>query len=227
MFKQIFKSTFLLLLLTVIGFTSCDVLEEQLNLDTETVQNFTEESIDVIERSAESGQMGCFEFVFPITINFPDESAAEVNSYEELRETISNWREAQGDEEIEGRPQLAFPLEVLNEAGEVISIAEKAELRTLRRECRSDRPNGSHQCGRCFSIVYPVTISFPDETTAEAEDRRTFKQLVREWKRANPDTEERPALIFPITVELEDETTVEINSVEELQALKESCRGEG
>jgi len=227
MLNQIFKSTFLLLLLTAVGFTSCDVLQEQLNLDAETVQNFTEESVDVIERSAEAGQMVCFEFVFPVTINFPDESSAEVGSYEELREAISNWREAQGDEEIEGRPELSFPLEVLNEAGEVISLAEKSELRMLRRECRSDRPDGEHNCGRCFSIVYPVTINFPDDTTAEAEDRRSFKQLVRAWKEANPDSEERPALAFPITVELEDETTMEINSAEELAALKESCRGEG
>ena len=226
MLRQMFKNTFLLLLFTVVGFTSCDVLQEQLNLDAESLQTFTEESVEVIERSASAGQMGCFEFVFPVTVNFPDESVVEVESYEELREAIQNWREAQGDAEVEGRPELSFPLEVLNEAGEVISVADKSELRTLRRECRRDRPRGGN-CGRCFSVVYPVTISFPDETTAEAGSRREFKQLVRAWKRANPDSEERPALVFPITVELEDETTVEVNSVEELKALKESCRGEG
>lgn len=227
MLKQFFRSTFVLAFIAAIGFASCDVLESQFNLDAEAVQSFTDESVEVIERSSSAGRMGCFEFIFPITIDFPDETSAEVNSYEELRETIKNWREAQGDEEVDGRPELAFPVEVLNEAGEVISIADKTELRTLRRECRRDRPNGGENCGRCFSVVYPVTISFPDGTTAEAENRRAFKRLVRAWKRANPDAEERPALVFPITVELEDETTVEVNSAEELEALKESCRGEG
>lgn len=231
MLKQFFKFTFVLSLLGTSLFTSCDVIESQLDSDSEVVQTFVDESIFQLEESSNAGRFGCFEFVFPITIDFPDETSVDVNSYEELRDTLESWRTALGDEEVDERPSLGLPLEVLTDEGEVISISDTSELRQLRRACRRDffqnnRPNGhGDRCGRCFEVVYPISVSFPDGTTAEAEDRSVFKQLIRDWKEANPDSEERPELVFPISVELEDETVVEVNSAEELQELKESCRG--
>lgn len=230
MLKQFLKSTLMFTLLGALFLTSCDIIESQLDSDSEIVQTFVDESIFQLEESSNAGRFGCFEFIFPITVLFPDETSTEVNSYEELREALKNWRMEQAEIEIDERPSLGFPLEVLTEDGEVISIAEWSELRTLRRMCRRDffqnnRPNGhGERCGRCFKIVYPISISFPDGTTETAENRRAFKQLVRAWKENHPDVEERPELVFPISVELEDETIVEVNNKEELQELKESCR---
>ncbi len=73
--------------------------------------------------------------------------------------------------------------------------------------------------------MFPLTIQFPDGTTAEAADRAELKSLAREWKEANPDSEERPAIVFPIDVTLEDGSTVTVNSKEELKALRGLIEG--
>lgn len=217
MTQSIVKFSWIFVVAFAAFFTSC----ERDNALTDTViENFTNTSIEAMERGGNLGRRGCFEFVFPISIAFPDGTTAEVGSYEELKETIRTWKENNPD--AEERPHLVFPLEVVNPEGEVISVADFQELRALARECRPNGPGGGH--GRhCFKPVFPLSIAFPDGTTAEAEDRRALKQLVREWKQNNPDAEERPQFVFPVDVEMEDGTIVTVNSAEELQALKEEC----
>jgi len=188
---------------------------------SETTEEFVSESIEVLNRSSMAGAGGCFEFVFPISIMFEDGTSVEVDSYEDLRTAIKAWRESNPD--AKKRPNLEFPLEVINSEGELISVTGRDELKTLIRECKSEMTNGQHK--RCFKIVYPVSILFPDGSSLEVEDRKAAKEALRAWKAENPDATERPALDFPIDVELEDGTIQTINSKEELIALKEECRG--
>lgn len=225
MLKQFFRITFLLTILTGLTLTSCSLLEEQLNTDSEVIQSFIDETLYEIEERGNFGRHGCYELVFPVTIEFPDETSQEVDTYEVLKEALRTWKE-NNEGTFDTRPMLAFPIEVVNEEGEIISITDKKELRKLKRACRGGHFSGGHDGhrGKCFSIQYPVAISFPDGTITEAESRRAVKQLIRQWKRNNQGIEERPSLVFPISVELEDETVVEVDSAEELQALKESCR---
>jgi len=110
----------------------------------------------------------------------------------------------------------------------IISVTTQEELKELRATCRKGYgpkkgKRGNKECS-CFEIVFPLTISFPDGTTAEVNDRAEFKSTVREWKTNNPDATERPELVFPITVQLEDGTTSVANDEEELKALKLACR---
>ena len=217
MTKSFVKFSWIFIIAVAAFLTSC----EQDNALTDTVlENFTNSSVETLERQGNCGRRGCFEFVFPITIAFPDETTAEVNSYDELKESIRTWKENNPDSEE--KPNLVFPIEVINEEGEVISVADMEELKALASECR---PRGGHGGGgrHCFKPVFPLSIAFPDGTIAEAENRRALKQLVREWKENNPDSEERPQFVFPIDVEMEDGTVVTVESAEDLEALKESC----
>lgn len=205
--------------------------KEETVTDDVIVENFVAESVYAMQRDGNCGKFGCFEFVFPITINFPDGSSASVDDYDVLKETIRTWKEANPD--AEGKPTLGFPLEVLTQDGDVLSVANREELGELRKECRRDYyQNNDHRRhkgkgNRCFKLTFPVTIAFPDATTAEAADRQELKLLLREWKSNNPGPQtERPELTFPITVELEDGSTQTVNSREELQDLKETCSQE-
>jgi len=198
--------------------TSCN--KEDL---TTTVENFTNESMEEMEREGKCGRNGCFEFVFPLTIQFEDESTATAESAEEMRAAIKAWKEANPD--ASERPSFAFPIEVVSQEGELISIASQEELRALASTCpKSGRGKKGHRGGeRCFDLVFPVTILFPDGSTFEAADRAATKTELRAWKEANPDAEERPELQFPITVEMEDGSNVEVASKEDLKALKDEC----
>lgn len=209
-------------LLSVLVFSSCE--NEVTSSDTE---EYVDEVVFRMEESGNMGKYGCYSFVFPISISFPDGTTADVEDYDGLKETIRSWKEDNPD--ATERPELGFPLEVLSEDGEVITVADKDELHELRMSCRRDffqrRGHKGHggRCQPCFEIVFPLTILFPDGTTAEAADRMALKDLAREWKENNPDATERPEIQFPVTVEYEDGSTATANSKEELKTLKEEC----
>ncbi len=217
-------SLFSLLIGLTFLFSSCEKGETTLSDDT---VEYTTQAIFEIQERGGCGRGGCYEFVFPLTIEFPDGTTAEAEDYEGLRTIISDWKEANPD--AEERPSLSFPLDILSEDGELITVESREELFQVRRECRRSFGNRPHhgRGERCFRLVYPITITFPDETTDIVDTRRELKIAIRSWKRNNPEVEERPALTYPLQVELEDGTIVDVASAEDLQALKDSCSEEG
>ncbi|MFT4665376.1 MAG: hypothetical protein ACI8YQ_001788 [Polaribacter sp.] len=222
MLKNILNFSFVFTLFSLTFFTSCDKDSDGLSAET-TTEAFTTSTMAAIQREASAGPEGCFEFVFPITIEFADATSQTLNDYVELKAAILAWKEANPD--ATERPNLVFPLEVISQDGEVLSVTDREELRALKRACRNGN-NGHGKCKRpCFNILFPITISFPDGTTAEAADRLALKTLVRAWKEANPDATERPVIVFPIEVEMKaDGSIVEVADKEALKILKESCQ---
>jgi len=213
MFKTIKMSLFassLFLLMSLM--TSCSDSDEP---TLESTQEYVVASIDALEAQGKIGRLGCYEFVFPVTVNLPDESAGSADSYEALRSIISDWKEANPDAET--KPALEFPVELTSEEGEVISVESREELRQIRNECRR----------ACFDLVYPVSIEFPNGSVLEATSQNTLKSALRAWKRSTDGSNGRPMLVFPITVEYEDGTQVEVESREALKELKDTCEVEG
>jgi hypothetical protein len=190
------------------------------------VENYVENAVDEMNREAMCGRKGCFEFVFPITINFPDSTSAEVGSYEEMKETIKTWREAHPDAET--RPTLAFPLDIMTEGGEIISLESRAELRRAIAQCiRNWAKKHPRFNNPCFVVVFPMILEMPDGSIKTVDDREELKELLRALASIRPRPDKRPKLVFPITVKLkEDGSEVVVSNAEELAALKEDCRGE-
>jgi len=81
--------------------------------------------------------------------------------------------------------------------------------------------------GKCFTPVFPITINFPDGSSAEVADKAAAKAAKDAYKTANPDTEGRPTLNMPFDVQLRDSSIVTIASEEDLAALKETCGERG
>lgn len=198
--------------------TSC---EKEGILSDEVVQNFVNESVEAVERSGNVGRTGCYEFVFPVSITFPDGSSNSLEDYETLRATIKAWKEA--NPEAEEKPSLAFPLEVVSQEGEIITVNTTDELKELKQACKRSGKKDHNKGDRCFKLVFPVSIAFPDGTTTEFADKAALKTAVRTWKSENPDAEVKPTLAYPLTIELEDGTTVSIADAEALMAQKELC----
>ena len=196
-----------------------------------TVENYVTDSMISINENCMTSRAGCFEIVFPITIQFPDGTTAEVDSKETMRMTIREWREANAD--TREKPTVVFPIDVITEDGEVVTLSSREELRELVKECRGTfgghggGHGGGHPHGTepCFTLNFPISLEFSDGTITAYDDWVSLKQGVRAWKENNPDNEVRPVFVFPISVTLEDETVQELNSIDELKALKEDCRG--
>lgn len=231
--KSIFKTFgWVLALITVGFFISCQKEESAAD-----VENYVLQSMYEIEERSGTGMAGCYELVFPVTLQFPDSTNQEVNSYEEMKQAIRDWFQSTNTRPrphfrpfLHLRPFLTFPYEVITEDGELISISNFQELMDLRRACIAAvfGPNHHGHLGKdraCFKPVFPFTLEFPDGTLATVTTPRELQQALREWKQANPDSHERPEFVFPITVKLRDGTEVVVNSAAELAALKEECRG--
>jgi hypothetical protein len=225
--NKLFSLSALLMLLSFTLFTACE--KDDVNV-SEDVEFYVNSSVFDLEEKGNCGRFGCFEFVFPITIEFENGDTVEVEDYEGLRMAIRDWKEANSN--AEQRPNFAFPLEVMDEEGNLISIASSEELRELRKECRRDffkrmrHRRGKHRGDVCFRPVYPLTVALPDGSTVTGENPRALKLRVRAWKAENRDSEERPQLVFPIEVKYKDGSTVTVGSAVEMKDLKDACSAE-
>ena len=163
----------------------------------------------------------CFQFVYPLSVAFPDGSSATVNSGQELKEALRTWRMDNPDSEE--RPSFEYPLEVEFSNGETAFVENAQELADLRDDC--DHPNGPnwYRNRRCFDLVFPVTLAFPDGTTAEASGPLQLRALLVEWRANNPDSEERPSFVFPVSVEFPNGDIEEAENAEELADLRDFC----
>ena len=203
--------------------TSCSDTEENLV----NVDNFVGEAVFGLRAEGKIGARGCYEFVFPITINFPDETSVSVDDYDALRSTIRTWKE--DNPEAEERPTLGYPIELMTEEGELVSVNSKEELKELRRACRRAHFDGRWRPGRffkraCFEPVFPISVEFPNGSVLEAGTPDELKSAIREWYQAQDGPiDEKPSVVYPITVEFEDGSQVEVGSREELVALKDEC----
>ncbi|HAP58651.1 MAG TPA: hypothetical protein DCR93_03750 [Cytophagales bacterium] len=170
------------------------------------------------ERRGRRGRRGgllrgeCFDVTFPIDLVMPDESTITITGEEDFG-LVKAWYEANPD--AGEKPEPVFPIEVTDQAGEVISITSMEELRALQEECR---PNGR----RCFRLAFPHSVTMPDGSTITLNSEDD-KEQVKAWYEANPDATDRPTLVFPVTVEYQDGSTATANSEEELIALREAC----
>ncbi len=214
----------MLLAALAIAFTSCN----QDNLDLTDVENFTDSTVEGLQRGV-VGKKHCLEFIFPISIEFIDGSTAEATDYENLHETVKAWfEENEVEKNKENKPQLIFPIQVLNQEGEVIDVVSEEELKELKSECprvgKCKRGKGGKGF-KCFSLIFPVTLTIDGEDQT-FEDKMTLKETIRAYKEAVGEDFERPTLVFPVTIEYEDETQIEITSEEDLIAAKEACKDE-
>ncbi len=202
-------------------FLSCVLVVACTSDNLQDADEMTDNLIEEISVETRSGPSGCYELVFPISIDLPDGTSITAESMEEAKTAVRQWRLDNPD--VEGRPHLSFPIELINEDGELITVESREDLREIRRECLKENYNNP-KGKRCFRLVYPVTVLFPDGTSAEVADKHGMKMALREWKQNNPDAEERPMLEFPIEVEMkEDGSIVGVDSKEDLRQLKKDC----
>jgi len=218
---------FMAIMVTLGLFTSCQKDEGVTSTD-----NFVSTSVEEIQSRCGAGIFGCYELVFPVTIQFADTTTATVNSYEELRTAIRTWFEANGGKpNHDSRPTLVFPFDVTNRAGEIITVNDQTELQALHNLC-DPKPGGpgngghnDHGGDACYTLVFPITVQFPDSTQAAVATAEELKIALHDWKKNNPASHGHPVFVFPITVTLKDGTQVAVNTPEELRIIKETCRG--
>lgn len=240
MHKNWLKVSVLLFVATIAAFVACN----KDNTTSQTAQDYLDQTLFSIQERGGMGKYGCYELIFPVTINFPDSTTQEVNSYDEMLNAIRTWFQANGGGGTGGghhhhhgnpldslpHPTLAFPVSVLSPDGEIITVNNESELHDLKVACgggtfgHHDHHGHCQNALSCFDIQFPITIQFPDSTTATVADQAALHTLLHDWKQNNPGASGHPEIVFPIQVVLKvDGSVVTVSSKQELHDLKESC----
>lgn len=254
MYRTFIKSFGIVAILSLAGFfTSCQQEDNAMTAD-----NFVLQSTIGIDDQCGAGRAGCYELVFPVTLQFADSTTAIVNSYDEMKLAIRDWFDANGGGPGNGgghgghhghggpgglgRPFIVMPFQVINEAGEIITIETPEQLAEIRALCNpggGDMDTTGHGGGHgghggghggpgsgpCFTPNFPLSIMFPDSSVVLINSPEEMKAAIIAYHQANPGQHVRPEFVFPISVTLADGTVVTVNSRDELRALKEACRG--
>ena len=148
---------------------------------------------------------GCFRLVYPVNIDFPDNTSEMADSRRELHQLVRTWRQENPD--ADGRPMLGFPLTVMLRDSTILTLTTSDELDTLKASCRGNngggrpwqRPSYLINLG-CYNFVFPITMEYPDGTIASIEDERDYRITLRDWIRNNPGSDVGPEVVFPFDV---------------------------
>ncbi|MEO0896201.1 MAG: hypothetical protein AAFY71_07385 [Bacteroidota bacterium] len=231
-------------LLLAVGFLLVFTACENLNMgefNQSSAEDITQDQVaDAVEDIAARGSrdttnngrrgkrrdIGCFELVYPVTVAFPDGTTATADSAEALHALIKDWR-LTADSTTTGRPTLVFPVSVITEDGDTVSIADETAFKELLADCgygKRGKGKWGKRGNRCYELQFPITVSFPDSTTASADSASELHQIVRDWKVNNPNATERPEFVYPFSITLlSDGSTVTITSSADLAAVREDC----
>jgi hypothetical protein len=221
----------LLLMAMTLGMVSCNYTDEAtpsfdsilwedelgLTSSVEVETDVTDAELFVLENQLRAR---CIQVVFPVTIEFPDGTTADVNDGTEAKEAIKAYYEANGKGE---RPQIQLPFAVESKDGEVITIESREEIKDLLKECARDRKYG--QVRDCFTLVYPVNVVLPNGDVVEVLNKEEMKALLKGWRIKNRGAQKRPRLQLPFMLQTEDGELIEIQSKEDMKAAIEDCRG--
>lgn len=221
---RVFKKASIFIFASLIMFLSSCSTDSP---DISEIDYLTDSTVESFQHKA-IGKKACLEFVFPISIVFVDESVATADSYESLHSLVASWFQENGVEKSkDNRPQLLFPIQVLNEEGEIIDVENKEALYILKKECRGSKGcKGKKGKGfKCFSLVYPLTVNI-DGTDTTFDDKESLMAALKAYKETAEEGAERPSLVFPVTVQYDDGSEAIANSREELKALKKACKEE-
>ncbi len=91
------------------------------------------------------------------------------------------------------------------------------------KELRSGKDNGGQ--GACFSFVFPITYTMPDESEITGSDMKELKKAIKAWYKDNPDTDKKLSLIFPVEVNFKGRTII-INNEREMYKVRMDCAGD-
>lgn len=230
MFKSMkYLSVLFLMTAFLATFTSCekDVIDE---LNTEnTNSNVGTEKTDFSEDFEGECDSLCFTFNYPITVNLGDGSTQTLNSDDDFEALlVAAWESETGGELI----TLVYPIAVTLADGTVQTLNSDDELDAVFISCFGDFDDwdegewDDEEYEECFTINYPISISFPGAGTATVNSDEELYEALENFFETSTDTLAEPALNYPIEVTLQDGTVQTVNSDDELDTLFEDCYGD-
>jgi len=246
MLSRIFQFSFVVLILSGLALSSCekeplpepdtvDAIEDNSDevvdiMDDGTVALFEASEIEVENVEGPTPKGGrkwkrrlsrCFNLVFPLTVVLPDSTHVVAEDLIMLKRIARRWKNS--NPASTERPRILFPYRVQLPNDEVIVLEDLMDLASVVYRC-TDRFKLPFPKVRCYKLIFPVTIVFPDGTEKEVDAEDAFRRAVHRWLYGRPTGADSISIKYPFSVSLNDETVVTINNLEELRELIAKCR---
>ena len=199
---------------TILLFTSC----QKDNLTDNSTDNYEFTEIDLRD-SEETNGVRCYDWEYPITLQFGSGDTAVINSKDSLIEFAQNWRTTYPGAR---KPRVKLPANVVLADGSSVTIERPAQLFKITRDCRIKRRRG-HIINYCIDLIYPVRVGFPDGDTVTYDDQESHMAAMKAWRDANPDATDRPRIALPQDVELTDGNIVTVETADQFKELIMQC----
>lgn len=106
-----------------------------------------------------------------------------------------------------------------------VALFAPSELETEDIEGPTPKSGGKwrRRLARCYNLVFPLTVALPDSTTVVAEDLSKLREIAYRWRKANPDSMERPRIMFPYRVQLPNDEFIVIEDLMDLASVVYRC----
>ncbi len=212
---KLLKFSFAFVLFTMI-FVACSKEE----ISSTDADEFAEAATTDLQERSNTGHGGCFELVFPIEIKFADGSTATADSAGGIKAAIKTWKQANPDNKT--RPSFVFPISVVKGDGTIVVIDDQDELKALWKECPRHFGKGHGKGMHCFKLNFPFTIKTANGTEVVITGPEDIKKM--RGQKGQPRAQ-KPELKFPVSITLKDGEVKSVASKEELQAIKDACKG--
>lgn len=162
----------------------------------------------------------CVEFVFPISITFPDSTEITAADEDELEDLLFAWYDE--NPESEEDPTLIYPISVILGDGSESTINNDEEFEAAVLECEIREFVEDFADNECFTVNFPISFELEDGTIHTVISAEEAIGIILPFYIANPESDD-PELLFPIELTLADGTTVTVNDYDELEEIEEDC----
>lgn len=220
-YQKFFKFTLFSLLLSAF-LVGCDREEPEEMMADQSANYLRASSSSSMGGRADS--VACFDFVFPILVQWPDGTTDTINSLPDL-ETLKDQLEDMDLDEID-LPSIIFPIQITLGDGTVKTLNSEEELMDLFYMCYGDKDD-DHDCDDkdeddCFEYLFPISFDLSDGTVQTVNNAGELETLEDAWEAAGIEDE----IIFPVDVKLKDGTIKSVTDEAELDALEDACEDE-
>ena len=89
-------------------------------------------------------------------------------------------------------------------------------------DVRANMFNSQESDGKCFQIIYPISLTFPDGSEITINNDEDWDEIDL-WYEENKDSDEDPEIVYPFDVILDDDKVVTITNEEDFKELKDYC----
>ena len=162
--------------------------------------------------------MLCFQFVYPITLEYSDATQVNVQDYEQLLKLLLN--ESSG-KYLTG---IGFPFKVTMKADDSIkTIANEDEFKALIKDCGYDEIDYTYlvnSVSSCFAVSYPLDLKINDMIKTFRSQEQAQDYFRSNW---SPSTAVNISYPFRVTMtETGEQISIE-NDFEMINLIKNTC----